>query len=273
MIEKIKNYPNEAITRLLAIVLSLTFFYYFPFLVFVSYMGFKGFFSYDLLASGRVGIDIFYAVGEFVVIILSVAVLGVIIQAVRFIVYRYPNLQPPYAGRLKITGGDKFSVAFWGIINALLIALIVLAVYGRYGKPEFSDLVFSVIYLAMIAIWVNVHLGVVIYMNAKKVLGSLSVGVLLLVYIAVVYPSPLVRCMDLSLQYFGVGGGLPASMQMKGDGKVENLAGKLIFLSPENVYFLPPGVDGHILIVRRDDILKLDIQNFSGFGHRGQHSS
>ncbi|MBU9413493.1 hypothetical protein [Burkholderia multivorans] len=253
--------------------MSLTFFYYFPFLVFVSYMGFKGFFSYDLLASGRVGIDIFYAVGEFVVIILSVAVLGVIIQTVRFIVYRYPNLQPPYAGRLKITGGDKFSVAFWGIINALLIALIVLAVYGRYGKPEFSDLVFSVIYLAMIAIWVNVHLGVVIYMNAKKVLGSLSVGVLLLVYIAVVYPSPLVRCMDLSLQYFGVGGGLPASMQMKGDGKVENLAGKLIFLSPENVYFLPPGVDGHILIVRRDDILKLDIQNFSGFGHRGQHSS
>lgn len=272
MIEKIRSYPQEAITRLLAIVLSLTFFYYFPFLVFVSYMGYKGFFSYDLLVSGRIGIDIFYAVGEFVVIILSLAVFGVIVQMVRFIVYRYPNLKPPYASNLKITNGDKLAVVFWGIINALMITLIVLGVHGKYGKPEFSDLIFSVIYLAMIAIWVNVHLGVVIYMNAKKVLGSLSLGALLLVYIAVVYPSPLVRCMDLSLQYFGVGGGLPASMQMKEDGKVENLAGKLIFLSPDNVYVLLPGSDGHIIIVRRDDILKLDIQNFSGFGHNGQHS-
>lgn len=273
MIEKIKNYPAEAITRLLAIVLSLTFFYYFPFLVFVSYMGYKGFFSYDLLSSGRVGIDVFYAVGEFVVVILSLAVFGVIIQAVRFIVYRYPSLKPPYASNLTVTVGDKFAAVFWGVINALMIALIVLGLHGKYGKPEFSDLAFSVFYLAMIAIWVNAHLGVVIYMNARKVLGSLSLGVVLLVYIAVVFPSPLVRCMDLSLQYFGVGGGLPATMQLKEDSKIESLAGKLIFLSPENVYFLSPGVDGHILIVRRDDVLKLDIQNFSGFGHSGQHSS
>ncbi|PRG89918.1 hypothetical protein [Burkholderia multivorans] len=125
----------------------------------------------------------------------------------------------------------------------------------------------------MIAIWVNIHLGIVFYMNARKALRSLSVGVPLLIMIAVMYPAPLARCMDLSLQYFGVGGGLPVSMQMKGETQAETLAGKLIFLSPENVYFLPPGVNGHLVIVRRDDISKLDIQNFSGFGHQGQHSS
>ena len=118
----------------------------------------------------------------------------------------------------------------------------------------------------------NAHLGVVIFMNAKKVLGSLFFGATILVYITVVYPQSLVRCMDLSLQYFGVGGDLPVSLNTRGDIKTEHLEGKLIFLSPENVHLVPTQSDGHLVIVRRDEIQKLDIQNLSGFGHRGQHS-
>ncbi|GAB7534269.1 hypothetical protein [Burkholderia sp. 3C] len=273
MFEKIKNYPGEVLTRLLAIFLSVLFFYYFPFLVFVSYMGYKGFFSYDLLAVGRVGIDVFYAVGEFLVVLLSVALFGVVTQVVRSVAHRHPSLRPPYAREIKVSRGDRFGTWALGGLNALMIILVVMGVYRRSGDWEFPDLVFSFIHLSILGIWVNAHIGVVIYMRAKAVLGSLLMGAMWLVYIVVAYPLPLVRFMDLSLQYFGVGGGLQVSLHVREGGEIKNLEGKLLFLSPENVYLLPPGVDGHILIVQRRDAIMLDIKNLSGFGHRGQHSS
>lgn len=249
--------PRQRIgsSRIIAILLSLTFFHFFPILVLTSYMSWSGFFSYDMFSDGISGATAFYWWMEAILIVATFYLTG----SLYFIT------------ESKLKKG-KFlplkSIYFWIslVVNFLMCFLIFFSNWEkRYDGFEKEQLCYTL----LICAWISFHIAIVVNGSGKLAMRSLLGGILLLTTISFIQPGALAFPYSLSLQYFGNGGGILVSVKLpKAD---QSIHGRLVLQSPEHVYFYE---DGHtsISVIANKDIELISIENLSGFGHGKQKS-
>ncbi|MGF7192408.1 hypothetical protein JOE11_005486 [Robbsia andropogonis] len=268
----IKRYPGEIGLRILAIIASLTFFYYFPMLVFITYMGHKGFFSYDMFSTGRVGLESFYFACEIIIIITAIYTAGFLILLVRRFTFLNPDLSPSY----KTAPIHERKHGLWLLVTVSFnILLSIFFCYGvirsswisshpsRFDSQKFAESFRLLVGVFGICTWVAIHIGVVIYQNAKRVFGSLCFGIFALVSVSLLMPETISRILDSSLAYFGVGGDLPISISYDEAGTAKGFLGKLVLLTPSQIFV---SKNSHIFtIFERSKVTSITISNESAF--------
>jgi hypothetical protein len=235
--------------RLRALLLSLIFFHFFPFLVTTSYMSWEGFFSYDMFTEGVSGVTAFYWWAEIFLIIGSAYIAG----SLYFIV------------ESKVKNGSWLpirSFLFWIalVVNVLFLWLILTP--DKIFEGQFTRE--HMVCFCLIAAWVMIHVAILFHASAKAALVSLAIGAAGLTTLAMIHPGTLAFPYSLSLQYFGNGGGVPATVKLaKRDVIVQ---GKLMLASPNHIYLYPDGQKSLVVIARRD-VEQLSVKNLAGFGH------
>lgn len=235
--------------RLEALLLSLIFFHFFPFLVITSFMSWEGFFSYDMFTEGISGVTAFYWWAQVFLIVGSAHIAG----SVYFIV------------ESKFKNGSWLPVRsflFWISlgVNVLFLWLILTPdkiVGGQFTRDH-------MVWCCLIAAWVMIHVAILFHASAKAALVSLAIGSVVLTTLAMIQPGALALPYSLSLQYFGNGGGVPTTVKLaKHDVTVQ---GKLMLASPNHIYLYHDGQQSMVVIARRD-VEQLFIKNLAGFGH------
>lgn len=270
----VREYPIEICVRALGVVASLTFFYYFPMLVFITYMGYKGFFAYDMFTSGRVGLDSFYMASELLTIILSLYVAGFITLLIRRHTAKNPDLAPPYKAAPPYESKNRWHLFGALFINLAIFSLLAFQIIGRaykgprwndFNSTEFADAISLFFGIVAISCWTAMHIGVVIYQRAKRVFVSLGLGVALLVGVCLVMPQAIAKMLDGSLQYFGVGGGLPLTVSVEDGQQARQISSKLVLLTPTAIF---AGGESHqVMVFDRSKVIEISIDNKSAF-HR-----
>ncbi|KVP36552.1 hypothetical protein [Burkholderia ubonensis] len=272
----VKEYPLEIGVRALGVMASLTFFYYFPMFVFITYMGHKGFFSYDMFSAGRIGLDSFYMASEMLTIVLSLYLAGFLTLLMRRHTARNPELAPPYKSAPIYAPKHRWQMFGTFVVNVALIALLAYqiiapAYQGSHesgvDREQLANAISLLVGIIAISCWVAMHIGVVIYQRAKQVFASLGIGVALLIGVCLVMPQTIAKMLDGSLQYFGVGGGLPLSILIEDGQQTRRICSKLILLTPTQVF---AASDPHeVMIFDRSRLTGISIDNHSAF-HRGK---
>lgn len=236
-------------TRLLAVLLSLVFFHYFPILVLASYMSWEGFFSYDMFKSGLSGVAAFYWWTEAILIVGSAYVSG----SLYFLV------------ESKIKTGKWLpvrSVIFWLLLLVNLMMLWIMFFANWEMRDGFKKE--HLMYTWLICSWIVFHVAIVINGQGKAALRSLLLGVGMLTTISFLQPGALAFPYSLSLQYFGNGGGIAVTIKITKS--AENIQGRLVLNSPDHIYLYKDGVS-MISVISHKDIEIIKIANLSGFGH------
>jgi hypothetical protein len=102
-------------------------------------------------------------------------------------------------------------------------------------------------------------------MRASRVMTSLVVGALVLVFVCIEMPGTVARLLDPSLQYFGVGGGLPVSIVFFDGVKRCEVDDRLTLLTPTQVFVGDAPL--RVRVLDRSKIVEIDIQNTSSLHH------
>lgn len=273
-LERLRRYPEEAALRLFAILCSLLFFYFFPKLVFITYMGYKGFFSYDFFATGQLGIESFYTMSELLLILASFYVSGVAYKLAKRRASRHPEWLPPYADPVTFTSTDRGALVATLLLNVVVLAIAVFvaaetsktgANWASFDLDRFLSRILNLSVIFLISSWIMRHLGEVRFMRASRVMTSLVVGALVLVFVCIEMPGTVARLLDPSLQYFGVGGGLPVSIVFFDGVKRCEVDDRLTLLTPTQVFVGDAPL--RVRVLDRSKIVELDIQNTSSLHH------
>jgi len=135
---------------------------------------------------------------------------------------------------------------FFFLLNVFMIWAILEIEWNPGDRLEKSDL----IYTWAISAWIVSHIAIVVHASGKAALHSLGVGVFLLTSCAFLLPGAFVLPYSLSLQKFGAGGNIPATIQLAKGG--EPVYARLILKSPENIYIQKEGNDSISAIALKD---------------------
>jgi hypothetical protein len=244
------------LARLVVTLISVAFFHAFPFLVMTSYMSWEGFFSYDMFKDGTSAITAFYWWTEAVVIVAAVYLCG----SAGFFVHLRLRERLAWS---RMDGVERVTAVGLIVTNLSLVAVLAMLDLTNPTLRGFTKL--DMLWTGVVAFWVTVHIAVLVSGKAQVAFGSLVfAGIPLLISLSIFAPGALAFPYNLTLQFFGTGGGLPMSYRTVHMPKPAE--GRLVLAAPENIYFYPTGQAG-LSIVRRSDLLEFKVQNLSGFGH------
>jgi hypothetical protein len=221
--------PREVGYRLFSALLSFGFFALYSQVVFILFMGNEGFFSYDMLVNGAVGIGVFFFATELTLVMFAVAAVGSLIPLLRWRFRKSVNW---------------FHVSFLGLVNLYFI----LGIAGAIAKSSQYWMVWLVVFL--VSLIVCVQLGTLIHGTAKDSLRSLAGVLFILVGITAVAPKETVALLEFGLKHFGVGGNVPVTLKLEQSAEAKTVDGRLVFLSPENAYVVLDG-DSRVSIIPR----------------------
>lgn len=220
---------------LLWLAAILVFLFFYSRALFVLLMAQYDFFSYDLFQFGGWGMSLFYVTAELMVVMSGLGFFGVLLPLAE---RRFGK--PPYSSSLLFFG--SINLGFW-----LLLAVLVI------GSEDW-DWRLHVPKLA-VALIVAAHLAVTLYApRVTKLRWGLSV-VLILCGLTAILQQPMVSLLSHGLKTYGVGGELPVALEYP-DGSTDH--GRLVLLSPENVYFIPENNgNGRLTIVKRTALKRI----------------
>lgn len=221
--------PREVGYRLLSALLSFGFFALYSQAVFILFMGNEGFFSYDMLVNGVVGIGVFFLATELTIVTFAVSAVGVMIPALR---WRYRG----NVNRTHIVGLSVVNLyVIWGVAGAL-------------SRSRQDWMIWLVIFA--VSILVCLQIGTLIHGTAKGSLRSLVIVLVCLVGITAVAHKETVALLEFGLKHFGVGGNVPVTLKLEQPAEAKTVDGRLVFLSPENAYVVLDG-DTRVSIIPR----------------------
>lgn len=215
--------------RLLSALVSFGFFALYSQVVFILFMGNEGFFSYDMLVSGAIGIGVFFLATELTIVTFAVSAVGIVVPALRWRFRRSINWA---------------HVVGLGVVNLY----VILGVAGALSRSQQDWMIWLVIFA--VSILVCLQIGTLIHGTAKDSLRSL-VGVLVcLLAITVMAHKETVALLEFGLKHFGVGGNVPVTLKLEQPAEPKTVDGRLVFLSPENAYVVLDG-DSRVSIIPR----------------------
>lgn len=221
--------PREVGYRLLSALLSFGFFALYSQAVFILFMGNEGFFSYDILVNGAVGIGVFFLVTELTIVMFAISTVGVVI----------PVLRSWYRGSI-----DWMHVVVLGVVNLY----VILGVAGVLSRSRQDWMIWLVIFA--VSILVCFQIGALIHGTAKDSLRSLVIVLVCLLGITAVAHKETVALLEFGLKHFGVGGNVPVTLELEHPAEAKTVNGRLVFLSPENAYVVLDG-DNRVSIIPR----------------------
>lgn len=221
--------PREMGYRLFSALLSFGFFALYSQVVFILFMGNEGFFSYDMLVNGAVGIGVFFLATELTVVMFAVSAVGVAIPALRWW----------YRGNI-----NRAHVVGFLVVNLY----VVWGVAGALSRARQDWMIWLVIFA--VSILVCLQIGTLIHGTAKDSLRSLVVVLGCLVCITVMAHKETVALLEFGLKHFGVGGNVPVTLKLEHPAEAKTVDGRLVFLSPENAYVVLDG-DSRVSIIPR----------------------
>lgn len=222
--------------RILSIALSLIFFSAYSKGIFILFMGSEGFFSYDLLTSGTIGIEVFFLTTELFLLSLAVAFFGALI----------PGLKYPL--RREFTTTDAGILAGLLVVNAFVWIGITPALLQMKSEDINSWLVLFVLMLVICC-----HLAIMFYRPPKDGLRSLLAVLLILLGLTAVAHQEMVALLQFGLKHFGVGGAIEVILKARSSGDDQDLHGRLMFLSPDHAYVVLNG-ERELSIIPRSSI-------------------
>lgn len=215
-----KNNPKEFIYRLISIVLSSFILPNIILLLFVVYMSYGNFFSYDFFIDGVFGMKLFFVVTIFTTFIMSLMFTGGIIAILGKKKYQYSILKE-----------------WWWVflLNILILIIFILGALSKLIPWEWF------IFLFIISLAICTHLSIMLFYNAKNQLISFIIFMFIISFFTIFLSEQTARLLSMGLKSFGIGGYIDTEIRIKDD-KIEK--GKLILLTPKTVYIKPVGRQG-----------------------------
>jgi hypothetical protein len=222
--------------RILSIALSLIFFSAYSKGIFILFMGSEGFFSYDLLTSGTIGIEVFYFTTELFLLFFALAILGALIPALKYPLKR------------EFTTTDTAMLVGLLVVNASVWIGLAPALLKAKSNEITSWLVLFGLMLV-----ICFHLAILFFRPPKDGLRSLLAVLLVLLGLTTIAHKEMVALLQFGLKYFGVGGAIEVVLKTRASGEDQELRGKLMFLSPEHAYVVLNG-EHEMSIISRSSI-------------------
>ena len=210
-----KNNPKEFSYRLISIILSSFILPNIILLLFVVYMSYGNFFSYDFFIDGVFGMKLFFVITIFTTFAMSLMFAGSIIAILGKKKYQYSILKE------------------WWWIFLLNIMVLIIFIIGAYSKLIPWE---WFIFLFIISIAICTHLSIMLFYDAKNQLISFILFMFIIVFLTIYLSEQTARLLSMGLKSFGIGGYINTEITIK-DNKIEK--GKLILLTPKTVYIKP----------------------------------
>lgn len=202
---------------------------YVPFLV---YMSNYGFFSYDFFINGLFAINVISLYVVLFLVVFSMILTGGFGIAFACKLSRY-----------NIPKGNKFGI----ILNIFVISLSILFVYDGFSFSKISWFSF----LFLVSLPISLHVSLMIFGSAKHQFFSaiLSFCFVLPMLFFNIFPDSTSKLTSIILKKFNIGGDIGIKIVNKLDDT--EYIGKLIFLSPDNIY-LSNSDEEKIILERKD---------------------
>ncbi|WP_428827712.1 hypothetical protein ACLIKD_06890 [Azonexus sp. IMCC34842] len=233
--------------RILSIVLSLIFFSAYSKGIFILFMGSEGFFSYDLLTSGAIGIEVFFFTTELILLFFAVAVLGAFIPVLKYLLCR------------EFTSTDAAMLAGLLVVNGF-VWIGLGPVLARVRGDDIN----TWLVLFGLTLVICFHLAILFYRPPKDGLRSLLAVLLILLGLTAVAHKEMVTLLQFGLKHFGVGGEIAVILNARTSGGDQDLRGRLMFLSPDHAYVVLNGESELSIIPRSSiDTIKVPSKNHS----------
>lgn len=147
-----------------------------------------------------------------------------------------------------IPKGNKFGI----ILNIFIISLFILFVYDSFSfSKKTFDLISWFSFLFFVSLPISFHISLIFVGSAKHQFFSaiLSFCFVLPMLFFNIFPDSTSKLTSIMFKTFSIGGDIPVKILNKID-KSEQI-GKLIFLSPDNIY-LSNSTEEKIILERKD---------------------
>ena len=213
MFDEVLKEKQEILFRVLSIALSSLFLANIPLLLFLIYMGHYGFFSYDFFSEGVFGLKVFFFLTSVLVLITSLALFWWIV----------PLVEKWKKGKFKI-------LPFIGIVIFNLFFLFILIV----SFPRNGDY-FRIMYICAIGFFISLHFSFLLHAKPSDQFRSLIVVIFIITFMSLHLREQASSVLSIGLQNFGVGGDIEVVL-LPEIASEEKLEGKLLLLSPKNIY-------------------------------------
>lgn len=222
----------------------LSLYVYIPFLV---YMNYHGFFSYDFFGQdGLFAINVFTFYTAFFLLSFSFLFTGSIGIYLVYHICIYLKKKEEY--NLK-----KMPTFNWYIMPANIIIFIFtfILISENINGEGTSNNIAWVLFLFTVSIPINIHIGTLFFGSIKSQLIStiFSFGIILPIAFFNIFSGSTSKLLSIALKSFHVGGNIPIIITDKY--KDIKLKGKLIFLSPKNIFLIDD--KGQKVIIERNN--------------------
>jgi hypothetical protein len=174
-------------------------------LIFVSYMGYEGFFSYDFFSEGIFGLSVFFLISELILAFASILI------------------------------GEKIPWQGWIFLAFNLLCLTFLAIF--LSENTLSQDKFGVLLSGLsVCYFICLHLSHVLYGTFKTKIYTLAAVVVCVVFFSSIPQYGFSQIVSIGLRIFGSGGNIPVSVSYKDRASSNTTCGKLLLLAPNYVY-------------------------------------
>lgn len=203
--------PKELLARIVSYFISSLILPNIVLMLFLVYMSYHNFFSYDFFSEGIFGMKMFFLTTVVAIFVMSLALFSGIIL---FFCIK----------QKKCTLKDSLIVY---IINFLFLLIIILSVITKIIVWEWA------VYIIIISILVNIHISMLLFYRAKHQLISFASFIFFGFFLTTQFSGETARLLSIGLKTFGAGGGIDITLITDQN---TTTRGKLLLLSPKIVY-------------------------------------
>lgn len=214
------------------IIMSLISLFTFPYMIlylFVVYMSYNNFFSYDFFVTGTFGMSLFFYTSMLVLLFMSIFSCSSLINIVGIVWHKKNkdiNLNPQGFKTILL---DKKLIALSVFINfVVLVSLIIIGVS--------VDMIFWTIFILFIASAICIHIGILTFYTLKQQIASYFVIVVLIFSIGMSFPDFISKFISIGLKACNVGGNIKATVVFTDSNLEQHLDGELLLLSPQYIF-------------------------------------
>lgn len=219
------------------VIMSLISLFTFPYIIlylFLIYMSYNGFFSYDFFVTGTFGMSLFFYTSMLVFLFLSIFSCGSFISLVGIWWSKKNkdiNLMPR---SFKASLLDKKMISLLIFINFVVIASLTLIGIS-------VGTIFWAFFIVLVSSAICIHIGILIFYNFKHQLISYFFIATLIFYTGMIFPEFVSNFISIGLRACNVGGNINASVVFNDNRLDQHLDGNLLLLTPQYVFLKHSG--------------------------------
>lgn len=199
--------------RILIGLATLAFLHVFPTILFVVYMGTKGFFDYGFFREGPFSIAVFYGTAELLTILAALTMFGIAVPL-------WEGVRHKRWRTLHLLGVGVFN------------AVVLIAVFSAVVRSRGANLVDGIVFVAL-GLIIAAHIAVLLHESARTALASLLVVFTIVGSMVAIWPASMANLLALGLRTYRVGGDVPVTLVRRGQ---TERVGRLIFLGPSQLF-------------------------------------